>query len=251
MLREISMLVSAAVLSLLGVALAGSHMGLAIPVGVLAVLVAPGLSLQWLLFPGSQVSGAERAALTAGLSFTVVIIAALGLNAVTELTPQTWSRVLALVTCTSAAAASGRAVRNRSRRPAPAVKPARARRGALIGVSVVAALLLIAAFSLAVQGATRLAARTTFTQVWFLRSSRESGLGLIGLQNREGHRVTYRVVIQGKQGRDVRRAQVTLNNGGQWRETVPIAGSPRMIARVYLADRPRAVYRQVELAGGG
>jgi uncharacterized membrane protein len=251
MLRKISIPVTAAVLSLLGVALADSHFALAVPVGVLAVLVAPGLSVQHLLFPESQVSGAERAALTVGLSFAIVIVAALGLNAVTKLTPLTWSLALALITCASAVAAAGRTVTDRSLRSARPTKPLGARRGAAIGLSVLAVLLITAAFSLAVRGASHLAARSHFTEAWLLPNTRDPGLAVFGLQNREGHRVTYRVVVQGKHRHVVRQAQVTLNNDGWWRETMPIPPTRRLIARVYLADRPTAVYRMVKLAGGG
>ena len=228
-----------------------------VPLGILAVLAAPGMVLQQALFPGKTIGTAERVMLTLGLSVVVAVLGGLLLNLTDPgLTPVTWGLLLTVVTAAATVmAARGGNPADRVRLASLFAPPRRlaSLRGRtlrhVMPLVAATAALLLGAIVISLGGARHLADRSTFTQLWLMPRMGHPTQGLLGVHSEEGQVVRYNLALL-VGGRPVRGYQIELRDGQTWQRDIdlsPYRGSD-VTAQLFRLGSPKRPYRQVRLA---
>jgi hypothetical protein len=259
MRRDLVLPVGACAVCLAALLAAVAHVPLlTIPLGALAVLVAPGMVLQQAFLPGKTIGTAERVALTLGLSLVLTVLGALLLNLTGPgLTPVTWGLFLSTVTATATVVVARRGspadrVKLVSRvAPSTLLAPLRGRPLRRVVPLVAATVALVfGAIVISQAGARQLADRSTFTQLWLMPQMGRPTQGLLGVHSEEGHVVRYNLAIL-VDGRPIQRYRIELRSGQTWQRDIdlsPYRGSS-VTAQLFRLDSPKRPYRQVGLAG--
>lgn len=200
------------------------------------VFVLPGYALAVALFPQKDLGEAETFTLSVGLSFAVTIAGGLVLNAmVWGLTPITWTIFLGGITLLGL----GVAARRRA-----TTTPARAFQFSLhaesVGAFALSALIVVGALMLATMSAQ--SAATSFTQLWVQSAARASLE--IGIGNFETRPMTYRLQVDLNE-KSVYETELTLAAWETRVKLLELSEDAEVRARLYRADAPRDVYREV------
>jgi uncharacterized membrane protein len=243
--RSIDLLI-VTLMALAGMATAiggANNLALGLLFGLPLALALPGYALIAAGAPGSSLGPAERLVFSVGGSIAMGVLGGLALNGTAwGLQPASWALLLGgttLVACTIAY------IRRRGSpaTPAPSQAQLRPRDAGLFGL---AALIAVAAFALAIDGAAQPPGQG-FTQLWML----PDGANLrLGAQNVENQATQYTIELAvGK--RIVRRWEtVELENGARWEAVEPLpahTAGTTVELRLYRLDEPKTVYRRVTL----
>ena len=193
---------------------------------LVAILLAPGYLLLRTLYPRGGPRDAERIALILGCSLAVTVIVGLLL----QLTPgglttasEAWGIGGVLAVLAAAAAARGVAARRREQpsrgpRPSALLLARRTLPWVLFG------LLGVAAYAIAHRGASSVARRSAFTQLWLIP---RDGRLQVGVSSFEHHETPFHVSVTAGH-LSIARFKFTLDPGSTY--TKEIAVSPRVIA---------------------
>lgn len=249
MTRNLSdlLLVSVLAVAMLGLALLGWDAGpLRLVLGLLLVLVLPGYALTAALFPDATLPRTDRLLYTVGLSLVVTILGGFVLNWTPwGLRTQSWAVLLSYITLGGCVAAVVRrpvaiAVTERS---SLRISPGQ------IGLFALAALTLVGSVAIARSEAAQHPAPDV-VQLWILPGDQPqtARLGVITKGPTAG---SYRLVVQ-RGGYTIREwPALTIKDDDRWEATLELSarqpGSGPIEARLYRADDPNTVYRNVTL----
>lgn len=214
---------------------------------LVVVLLAPGYLILRGLFPSGGPRDAERLALAIGLSLAVSVSVGL----ILDLTPGkiTEARVdwlLGGIILVLALVAGARVVHARRAKGEPREQAAaRVRLWLLRGVPLLlAAALGVVAIAIARHGATRVARRSAFTQLWLLPRSGGAELGVASFEH--GRRQFTITVTAGQKLLD--HAVISLAAGATYTHDIAIAPRQRLSSRIQarlFIGASNVAYRQV------
>ncbi len=247
---RIGIALAVAAVLLIGLAIMGGPLGIAVRTLVAApfVLLVPGYACIYAIF-GQTLGFAERLASGIGISLALGGLAGLALHLTPlGMTPHPWLLVLVCVTLVAAVIA-----RRRGTLPTPPRRLGLALplpQALMLGTAV---LVTCAALGVAVVGAQR-APMIGFTQLWLLPDTAQgSGSVVLGMVNHENRALRATLVVtQG--GAEVQRwSDLTLADGAAWQTTValPTGDNGSVEATLYQYDDPTAIYRRVQLSPDG
>lgn len=209
--------------------------------GVPLVLALPGTALSFCLWPHGRVNGAERTALSAGLSLALAALTTLALHAVgIALGTSSWAIALGGESLVAGLVATARAP--------GATPPHPGRRFRLLPVvlAVLAAGLVGGAGVVTGISASDQRDSVHFSQLWALHGP--AGTLRLGVRNLEGS--TQRYVVRAQRdgvGLRVWR-DVVLSDGATWTTTWgPRAGSGKVLVTLNRAAFGPSVYRHVDV----
>ena len=253
-----------AVLAPLAVLIEGIDPMARLLLGLPLVVLVPGYAIIAATCPGPSVSGAERLALSLGVSLAVTVLGSLFLNLTPwGLQPVSWATLLSLLTLTaSAIAIVGR--RWLSLDPRTRARHAPATAGLGVGSAImlaVAACIVVATIGLARASA---ATRTDegFTQVWMLPTPEVDASSVrLGVKSHEEQDTQYVLRLEVDGAVLATWPSIALAPGESWEATAAIpddAGAPVVAeARLYRVgdqaigdtelDDPAGAYRRVVL----
>lgn len=233
------------------------------------VFITPGYTLTGALFHRRSLDGTYRLLLSLGISVSIVIVGGLLLNALpVGLRPSSWSVLLALLTLLFAALTAylrrKTALSASHLTPLPGIAPTpgieshpypASFRLRWYGWIVCALAVLVMVFSI-VFSASSVAQQphTGFTQFWMLPSN-QPGAGCsvyLGIQSYEAASETYRVAVTANGNEESVWPSIQLAPQQRWDQLVPIHsihnGPVYVEARLYRADNPEVVYREVNVS---
>jgi hypothetical protein len=214
----------------------------------IALLAAPGYLFGHVLF-GSRVDGLERLAVLTGLALCVPILGGLLLAVIgVPLNRAAWLGLLAgatllgdllLVLCRrgSRAAAAGRT--GELGRP-------RTRHAAAFAIAV---MITVGALGLARAGAA-IQHNPGFTQLWLVRPGQNAATVTVGVGNREGTTIRYRLVLL-RRGRPIARWDLTLANDQTWHQSPSFSRHYTITANLYRLPDLSRPYRHAAIDRGG
>jgi uncharacterized membrane protein len=248
MYRRSSDLLIVAAVAIIGMAAAlsgATNLVLGALVGLPLALALPGYALIAAGAPSGALGPAERLTFSVGGSIAVSVLGGFALDLTPwGLRPGSWALLLGGITLVACAVAL---LRRRPIALAPAAPRVRLRLRD-IGLFGLAALVVVGAFVVAIDGAAQPPAQG-FTQLWMLPA--DNGVR-IGVQNLESQAMRYEVELT-VGGRVVRRWEsVELQRNARWETAEPFqarAGAPVEV-RLYRSDHPKNIYRQVTLQPG-
>lgn len=224
---------------------------LRVVLGVLLVLVIPGLFVTSAVFPGRLFGVPERVALTLGTSLVVIALGGQLLNlTATGLHAVSW---VILILAVVAVAVASRRLRDRKavagwlRIDRSTIHAVRGASRQLVLVAA-AAVLVLAAFVVSRAGAEA-TATPGFTELWMRPTGTDAASVELGVRSAELSDAEYRLELRA-QGEFRDDWTFVLAPGQEWRTTFELPAdlaSERIDAELYRADRPDEVYRQVVL----
>jgi hypothetical protein len=223
------------------VALAGLT-SVALAAAGLAVLILPGLALAIIHRPSRALRRLDLFLIGAALSLACVVIGGLVLNLLPfGLGRASWLGLTAVLLIAIAALARD------TLPPLRSESWVRPRAGQVVAMAAAGALVVLA---LVIARAGVKQPAEPFTAVWIAPAS--SGVVQIGLDNREGAPMSYRVDVT-VDGSVEATFPVALEPGERWTTPLPVPNpsGPRTEVLVYLDSAPGVVYRRVTLAAGG
>lgn len=222
-----------------------------IVLALLFVLFLPGYALVAALFSNDSLGFPTRLLFSVGLSVALSALGGLFLN----FTPwgiqaYSWVGLLSSITLIASCIAFVR----RQKQSRTAIKPdwprlnIRPVQALQFGI---AAIIIVAAFGLAAQGAVS-QQNISFTQLWILPSdTNNKNIVRVGIRNIENKTVQYKLQIESESISIYDWHSIELQPGQQWEETVSLnivqSHAKSVEAKLYRLDNPGTVYRQVNL----
>jgi uncharacterized membrane protein len=208
------------------------------------VIALPGYALGYVLLGTRPLGAPERAVVSVALALTATILATLLLDLLSlTLSAGTWSLFLAATTVVACAVAG--TARTDSRRERRTWRPPRLRDAVAVGIAVA---ITCAAVVLARTPLRPPSGVSGYTQLWALPVA---GGVEFGVANHELGPARYRLEVSADGHATHRWVNLRLSQREQWTWVVPsrfLSSSDVVTARLYRADRPRALYRHVRLS---
>lgn len=276
------MVIVAAALLLHGLGVTGGP--LVVVFGTLLALVLPGYALSAAMFGPRPILSAERAALSLGISLSVIILGGLVLDALPGgLDPQSWLLLLGGVTVAAASFALLR--RTLTETPTEAelpeaesefaatpkaqqrLSPTRAQVVKVVGViqhtplrplllSGLAVVVLAAGIAVAVTGAQRQQASAAVTQLWMLPDQTTRSKLDLGIHTEAEQPMEYRLALLINGTLYESWDPIHLGSTQTWETSVtipspPVADVVRVEVDLYRTDQPATIFRHVSVVLSG